>query len=120
MRAAGLACKTKRKFKATTNSKHNLPVADNLLDRQFTVQQSNQAYVGDIAYIHTQEGWLSLAVVIDLYSRQVVGWSMAEHMRTSLVNDALLMAIWKRKPQKGLLWHSDLAVNMRRLVIVSY
>jgi transposase InsO family protein len=107
MRAAGLVCKTKRKFKATTNSKHNLAVADNLLDRQFTVQQPNQAYVGDITYIHTQEGWLYLAVVIDLYSRQVVGWSMAEHMRTSLVNDALLMAIWKRKPPKGLLWHSD-------------
>jgi putative transposase len=107
MRSAGLVCKTKRKFKVTTNSKHNLPVADNLLDRNFTVQQVNQAYVGDITYIRTQEGWLYLAVVIDLYSRQVVGWSMAEHMRTSLVNDALLMAIWKRKPPKGLLWHSD-------------
>jgi transposase InsO family protein len=86
---------------------YNLAVADNLLDRQFTVQQANQAYVGDITYIHTQEGWLYLAVVIDLCSRQGVGWSMAEHMRTSLVNDALLMAIWKRKPPKGLLWHSD-------------
>jgi putative transposase len=107
MRSAGLVCKTKRKFKVTTNSKHNLPVADNLLDRNFTVQQVNQAYVGDITYIRTQEGWLYLAVVIDLYSRQVVGWSMAEHMRASLVNDALLMAIWKRKPPKGLLWHSD-------------
>ncbi len=108
MRSAGLVCKTKRKFKVTTNSKHNLPVADNLLDRNFTVQQVNQAYVGDITYIRTQEGWLYLAVVIDLYSRQVVGWwSMAEHMRTSLVNDALLMAIWKRKHPKGLLWHSD-------------
>jgi putative transposase len=107
MRSAGLACKTQRKFKATTNSKHDLPVADNLLDRQFTVQKPNQVYVGDITYIPTQEGWLYLAVVIDLYSRHVVGWSMAEHMRTSLVNDALLMAIWKRKPPKGLLWHSD-------------
>ncbi len=107
MRAAGLVCKTKRKFKVTTNSNHNLPVADNLLDRNFTVQQANQAYVGDITYIRTQEGWLYLAVVIDLYSRQVVGWSMAGQMRTSLVNDALSMAIWKRKPPKGLLWHSD-------------
>jgi putative transposase len=86
---------------------YNLPVADNLLDRQFTVQEPNQAYVGDIAYIHTREGWLYLAVVIDLYSRQVVGWSMDGNMRAKLVNDALLMAIWKRKPDKGLLWHTD-------------
>jgi len=107
MRESGLACKTKRKFKATTNSKHNLPIAPNHLDRQFNVNQPNQVYVGDITYIHTQEGWLYLAVVIDLFSRQVIGWSMAEHMRTKLVNDALLMAIWKRKPAKGLLWHTD-------------
>ena len=107
MREAGLACKTKRKFKATTNSSHNLPIAPNLLDRQFTVHQPNQKYVGDITYIHTQEGWLYLAVVIDLFSRQVVGWSMAERMRAKLANDALLMAIWKRKPDKGLIWHTD-------------
>lgn len=107
MRTAKLACKTRRRFKVTTNSKHNNPVADNHLDRQFAVQLPNQAYAGDITYIHTQEGWLYLAVVIDLFSRQIVGWSMAEHMRTKLVNDALLMAIWKRKPAKGLLWHTD-------------
>jgi transposase InsO family protein len=107
MAAAGLACKTKRKFKATTDSKHDLPIAPNHLDRQFTVMQPNRVYVGDITYIHTLEGWLYLAVVIDLYSRQVVGWSMAEHMRAKLVNDALLMAIWKRKPSKGLIWHTD-------------
>lgn len=107
MREAGLACKTKRKFKATTNSKHNQPVAANHLDRRFAVEKPNQVYAGDITYIHTQEGWLYLAVVIDLYSRQVVGWSMAEHMRTKLVNDALLMAVWKRKPETGLLWHTD-------------
>ena len=107
MREADLVCKTKRKFKATTNSKHDQPIAPNHLDRQFSVAQPDQVYAGDITYIHTQEGWLYLAVVIDLYSRQVVGWSMAEHMRTKLVNDALLMAIWKRKPAKDLLWHSD-------------
>jgi len=107
MREAGLVCKTKRKFKATTNSKHDLPIAPNHLDRQFNVDRPNQVYAGDITYIHTQEGWLYLAVVIDLYSRQVVGWSMAEHMRTKLVNDALLMAVWKRKPEKGLMWHTD-------------
>ncbi|TPQ25139.1 hypothetical protein C2U68_16495 [Methylomonas koyamae] len=82
-------------------------MADNHLDRQFAVQRPNQVYAGDITYIHTQEGWLYLAVVIDLFSRQIVGWSMAEHMRTKLVNDALLMAIWKRKPAQGLLWHTD-------------
>jgi putative transposase len=107
MRKAGLASKTKRKFKATTHSKHDLLVADNVLDRQFNVDRPNRVYAGDITYIPTQEGWLYLAVVIDLCSRQVVGWSMAEHMRTRLVNDALLMAIWKRKPGKGLMWHTD-------------
>jgi transposase InsO family protein len=107
MRQAGLACKTKRKFKATTDSKHSLPIAPNLLDRQFHAAQPNQKYVGDITYIHTQEGWLYLAVVIDLFSRQVVGWSMSERMQAKLVNDALLMAIWKRKPGKGLIWHTD-------------
>jgi putative transposase len=107
MTKANLSCKTKRKFKATTDSKHNLLVADNHLDRQFTVFKPNQIYAGDITYIHTREGWLYLAVVIDLFSRQVVGWSMDGHMRATLVNDALLMALWKRKPDKGLLWHSD-------------
>jgi putative transposase len=107
MRLAGLACKTKRKFKATTDSKHNLPVAPNLLSRQFDAGQPNQKYVGDITYTHTEEGWLYLAVVIDLFSRQVVGWSMSGRMQAKLVNDALLMAIWKRKPGKGLVWHTD-------------
>ncbi len=107
MREAGLTCKTKRRFKVTTDSKHDLPIAPNHLDRQFTVDQANRVYAGDITYTHTQEGWLYLAVVIDLFSRQIVGWSMAETMKTQLVNDAILMAIWKRKPDKGLLWHTD-------------
>lgn len=107
MQEAQLRCKTKRRFKATTDSKHNLPIAPNQLDRQFNVDSPDQAYVGDITYIPTGEGWLYLAVVIDLYSRRVVGWSMADNMKTKLVNDALIMAIWKRKPQKGLLWHTD-------------
>lgn len=107
MKIADLCCKAKRKFKVTTDSKHNLPISPNLLDRNFTADKPNQAYVGDITYIPTQEGWLYLAVVIDLFSRQVVGWSMKSHLRTALVNDALLMAIWKRKPARGLIWHSD-------------
>ncbi len=104
---AGLWCKTKKRFKVTTDSKHNKPIAPNLLKRQFTVSEADRYYVGDITYIQTQEGWLYLAVVIDLFSRKIVGWSMDHRMKAQLVNDALLMAIWKRKPQKGLVWHTD-------------
>ncbi|MGJ3495881.1 DDE-type integrase/transposase/recombinase, partial [Piscirickettsia salmonis] len=73
----------------------------------FSATGPNQKYVGDITYIRTQQGWLYLAVVIDLFSRKVVGWAMEDHMEASLVNDALLMALWKRKPKTGLIWHSD-------------
>ena len=104
---AGLSCKTKRKFKVTTDSKHNKPVSPNLLNRQFHVTQPDTYWVGDITYIPTQKGWLYLATVIDLYSRQIVGWSMADHMRSKLVNDALTMALFQRKPKKGLIWHTD-------------
>jgi putative transposase len=107
MKEAGLACKTKRKFKATTDSKHTKLISPNLLERQFKVTQANRYWVGDITYISTQEGWLYLAVVIDLYSRQVVGWSMSSRMKAELVNKALLMAIWRRKPAQGLIWHTD-------------
>lgn len=107
MKQQQLVCKTKRKFKVTTDSKHQLPIAPHLLQRQFTVEQPNQCYVGDMTYIPTREGWLYLAVVIDLFSRQVVGWTMETHMKAQLVNQALLMAIWTRKPARGLLWHTD-------------
>jgi transposase InsO family protein len=107
MKEAKLICKTKRKFKATTDSKHNKPIAPNLLDRKFTVSQANTYWVGDITYIATQEGWLYLATVIDLYSRKIVGWSMSDRMKADLVNNAMLMAIWQRKPAKGLVWHTD-------------
>ena len=107
MNELGLACKTKRKFKATTNSAHESPIAENVLNREFSVEKPNQVYVGDITYISTQEGWLYLAVVIDLYSRAIVGWSMSERMQTLLVNDALMAAIWHRKPAKCLIWHTD-------------
>jgi putative transposase len=107
MKQEQLSCKTKKRFKVTTDSSHGLPVAPNLLARQFKVQAPNRCWVGDISYIQTREGWLYLAVVIDLYSRQIVGWRMKEHMKSSLVNDALLMAIWKRKPKAGLVWHTD-------------
>jgi len=107
MKQAELRCKTRKKFKATTNSKHNHPVAPNILDRQFTQTKPNHAWVGDITYVWTAEGWLYLATVIDLFSRRVVGWSMSSRMTADLVNDALLSAIWRRKPGKGLLWHTD-------------
>jgi transposase InsO family protein len=107
MVAAGLVCKTRRKFRVTTDSNHNRPVAPDLLKRQFHVAAPNRYWVGDITYIPTQNGWLYLAVVIDLYSRQIVGWSMSNRMQAKLVNDALLMALWQRKPASGLIWHTD-------------
>jgi transposase InsO family protein len=107
MRKAELICKTVKKFKATTNSKHNESISPNLLNRNFKVDEPNQVWVGDITYIWTDMGWLYLATVIDLFSRKVVGWSMSNRMKTSLVNDAMQMAIWQRKPPKGLIWHTD-------------
>ncbi len=93
MKQSQLCCKIKRKFKVTTDSKHRLPVAKNVLDRDFSATRPNQKYVGDITYIRTQQGWLYLAVVIDLFSRKVVGWAMEDHMEASLVNDALFVSV---------------------------
>lgn len=107
MREADLQCKTKRKFKVTTCARHTKEISPNLLERRFDVDHMNQYWVGDITYVATKKGWLYLATVIDLYSRNVVGWSMANHMRAQLVNDAFLMAIWQRKPEAGLIWHTD-------------
>lgn len=107
MKSEGIVCKTRRRFKATTNSRHNKPVADNTLDRDFQREQPNQAYVGDITYVPTREGWLYLSVFIDVCSRAVVGWSMSDRMTATLVTDSLEMALWKRRPLAGLLVHSD-------------
>jgi transposase InsO family protein len=107
MKSQGLRVKQKRKYKATTDSKHRLPVAENLLDRQFNPVGPNQAWGGDITYLWTQEGWLYLAVIIDLYSRRVVGWCIDKRMTQSLVIRALMMAINLRKPPPGLIHHSD-------------
>ena len=104
---AKVQVKHRKKYKVTTNSNHQQPVFDNVLDRQFDVEQPDQVYVGDITYLWTQEGWLYLAVVIDLYARKVVGWSMGSRMTTRLVTDALMMAIWQRQPKAGLVVHSD-------------
>lgn len=107
MKEANVFVRYRKKYKVTTNSNHKKPLFENILNRQFTMTQPNQAYASDITYIHTQEGWLYLAVVIDLFSRKVVGWSMSSRMTASLVCDALRMAIWQRKPGPGLIVHSD-------------
>ena len=104
---AGLRCKTQRKFKAPRSSEQAQTIAPNQLNREFTVQVPDTIYVGDITYLPTGEGWLYLAVVLDLCSRAVVGWSMAGHMRAELVNQALSMAIYQRQPAAGLLMHTD-------------
>lgn len=124
MKEAGVWVRSKKKYKVTTNSNHKQPVFDNLLKREFDVAQPDQAYVADITYVWTQEGWLYLAVVIDLYSRKVVGWSMGSRMKAQLVCDALTMAIWQRRPSEGLIVHTDrgsqYASNMyRRLLLAS-
>lgn len=107
MKLAGVTAKQKKRFKATTDSNHQLPIAPNLLNRRFSVITPNCVWVGDITYIWTSEGWLYLAVVIDLYSRRIVGWSMNKSISRRLVMDALTMAIWRRKPSRGLIFHSD-------------
>ncbi len=107
MKLADVTAKQKKKFKATTDSKHNLPVAPNLLNRQFAVKEPDMVYVSDITYIWTREGWLYLAVILDLFSRQVVGWSLSNRMSRKLIMNALLMAIWRRRPAPGLIFHSD-------------
>jgi len=98
---AGLRCKTRRRFKAPTTSGQAQMVAPNQLNRELTVKDPDTIYVGDITYLPTGEGWLYLAVVLDLCSRAVVGWSMANHMRAELVNQALAMAICQRQPAAG-------------------
>lgn len=107
MKRQELRAKAAKKFKATTNSKHDLPVAPNLLQQDFSATAPNQKWVGDITYLWTDEGWLYLAVVIDLYSRLVVGWAMAERMTAELAFDALQMALWRRRLPKGVIFHSD-------------
>lgn len=107
MRANEWRAKAAKKFKATTNSNHKLPVAPNLLQQNFSASRPNEKWVSDITYVWTEEGWLYLAVVMDLYSRMVVGWAISERMTSQLVIDALQMAIWRRKKPRGVIIHSD-------------
>jgi putative transposase len=107
MHQDGIRAKTVKKWRATTQSNHRLPVAENTLNRQFTVTQPNWVWAGDLTYVWTTEGWLYLAVVLDLYSRLVIGWAMGHRLTVELAEQALTMALANRNPQAGLLHHSD-------------
>jgi putative transposase len=107
MREANVQARYRRKYKVTTNSDHQQPLFDNVLQRDFAPEGPNQAWVSDITYIWTQEGWLYLTVFIDLFNREVVGWSMSSRMKAKAVTDALRMALWRRRPPAGLIVHSD-------------
>jgi transposase InsO family protein len=107
MRKLGLKPRYPKRYKVTTDSNHNEAISPNILDRNFDVVAPNKVWTTDITYVWTLEGWLYVAIVLDLFSRQIVGWSIADHMRTSLCTNALQMAFWRRKPEPGLLHHSD-------------
>lgn len=107
MGIAGVEAKQKKRFKATTDSNHNKKAFPNLLKREFTVLEPNKVWVSDITYIRTSEGWVYLAVIIDLFNRGVVGWSMGKKIDRHLVINATRMAVWRHKPSKGLIFHSD-------------
>jgi len=109
MRELGLEARRPRRYKITTDSRHCLPVAPNILNRQFEVAEPNRVWCADITYVWTLAGWLYLAVVMDLFSRQIIGWAMDKNMKKQLVMDALSMALWRRKPAAGLMHHSDRA-----------
>jgi putative transposase len=111
MQKNGIAAKTKRKFKVTTISKHKFPIAPNLLKQSFTADGPNLVWASDITYIATGEGWLYLAMVKDLHSKKVVGWSMQERLRRDLVIDAFKQAVMQRRPEPGLIFHSDRGIQ---------
>ncbi len=111
MRANGIRSKTVKKYKATTNSNHNLPVAENLLNQNFTAEWPNEKWVSDITYIGADEGWLYLAGVMDLHGRKLVGWAMDSRMKTELVSAALKQAIGRTGASAGLMVHSDRGVQ---------
>jgi len=107
MREAGIHAVAKKKYKATTDSRHTQLVAPNHLNRNFVADKPNQSWVADITYLYTKEGWLYLSTIMDLYSRKIIGWSMKNRITPDLVIEALNMAIKQRKPSWGLLLHSD-------------
>jgi transposase InsO family protein len=115
MRASGLGITAQRRIPRTTNSRHDQPVAPNLLDRNFTADRPDTVWLADISYVPTGEGWLYLAAIKDMATREIVGWSIADHLRAELVCDALLMAIRRRQPPRGLIHHSDRGVQYASL-----
>jgi putative transposase len=111
MKINGIVGKAKKKFKATTDSKHNLPVAENLLKQNFEAEKPNTVWTSDITYVWTSEGWLYLAVILDLFSRQVVGWAMSDRLTSDFVVKALYQAIERRHPASGCILHSDRGIQ---------
>jgi putative transposase len=111
MKQNAIVCKQRRRYTQTTKSNHSLLVADNLLDRNFYVNEPNRVWVSDITYLWTAEGWLYIAAVLDLFSRRVVGWAIDDHMQTNLVKSAFIMAKIRRNPEPGLLHHSDRGIQ---------
>jgi len=111
MRSHGIRARHKRRWKATTDSQHTLPVAQNLVARDFCPREPNRSWGADITYITTDEGWLYLAVVMDFFNREIVGWSLKERLAADLVTDALTMGWFRRRPQPGLIHHSDRGVQ---------
>lgn len=111
MRENGLKARPKKKYKVTTDSRHDFPIAENLVDRNFAVEAVNMCWVSDLTYIWTSAGWLYLCVILDLFSRMAVGWSMASHLRAELATDALEMAVAHRNPLRGLVFHSDRGIQ---------
>jgi putative transposase len=107
MRENGIRARHKRRYKATTDSKHSLPVAPNVLEREFAPPAPNRVWAADLTYVWTDQGWLYLAVVLDLFNREVVGWSIKPRMTADIVVDALAMAWFRRRPAPGLIHHSD-------------
>jgi transposase InsO family protein len=105
-RQMGIRCRQKRKFKATTHSVHGLPVAENVLGQVFEPTRPNEIWTGDITYISTDEGWLYLAIVLDLFNREVIGWSLKPRITSDLLADALTMAWFRRRPAAGAMHHS--------------
>jgi putative transposase len=111
MRESGIRARHKRRWKATTDSKHTLPVAANLVARDFSPREPNQTWGADITYIATDEGWLYLAIVLDFFNREIVGWALKERLTADLATDALTMAWFRRRPKAGLIHHSDRGVQ---------
>ena len=111
MKENQIAAKTKRKFKATTVSRHKFPITPNLLNQSFLIPNKNRVWASDITYVWTKEGWLYLAMVLDLHSRSIVGWAMGDRLQRDLVMDAFKQAVQRRRPEAGLIFHSDRGVQ---------